>query len=118
MPQAARRQQSYSRTYGYPSAYSYTDVPVRVVPTQHPRKRIQDALKPKKTQRKKVNPIAQFISLALLACIGYFILPVAFNDITVPLITGKQKYSNVRTNYYKMMFPTKSYLHNTIFSFI
>lgn len=117
MPQAARKQQSYSRTYGYPRAYSYTDVPVKAVPTKHPKKRIQNAIKAKnKTQRKRVNPIAQFISLTILACIGYFILPTAFNDITMPLLTGKQKYSHVKTNYYKMLFPTTNYMHNTIFN--
>ncbi|MBR1943100.1 serine hydrolase [bacterium] len=113
MPQMARKQQSYTRNYGYPQAYSYADVPVRTVPVR-PKKRIQNAIQPKK--RKKVNPFARIISLALLACIGYFIIPKAFHDISLPLLKGKHNYSNVKADYYNILFPTTNYLSNTIFN--
>ena len=117
MPQMARKQQSYSRNYGYPQAYSYADVPLRAVPVKRPTKRIENALQPKKKlKKKKVNPVAQFISLTFLACIGYFILPTAFHDITLPLLTGKQNYSHIKADYYNMLFPTTNYMSNTTFN--
>lgn len=108
MPQALKKQTSYSN-YGYPRAYSYVDVPTQ------PKKRVQNALHSKKVKKKKVNPIARFISLSILFCIGYFILPVAFHDISMPLLTGKQNNADIKTDYYNLMFPTTNYLSNTLF---
>ncbi len=117
MPQMARKQKSYARNYGYPQAYSYTDVPMRVLPVKHPKKKIEDALtSQKKLKKRKINPLSQLISLSLLACIGYFILPTAFHDITLPLLTGKQNYSHVKADYYNMLFPTTNYMSNTTFN--
>lgn len=118
MPQRAV-QESYRRSYGYPQTYSYVDVPERrfkpvqnPIHHQTPRKRIQDARKPNK---KKKNLLASLISLSFMFLIGYYVLPFAFHRISLPLITGKQNYSNIKTNYYNLMFPTSKYLHNTIF---
>ena len=98
------------RNYSYPQAYSYVDVPVR---TAKKRKRIQNAIQPKK--RKRINPFAQLISMIFFACVGYFILPVAFHDISLPIFTGKQNYSHIKTDYYNLLYPTSNYLSNTIF---
>ena len=112
MPKTAKKQ-SYSRSYSYPQAYSYADVPLRAVP----KKRVQNALQhQKKLKKKKVNPIAQLLSLTILACIGYFILPTAFHDISLPLLTGRQNYSNIKADYYNILFPTTNYMHNTTFN--
>ncbi len=117
MPQRAV-QESYRRSYGYPQTYSYVDVPERKLrpvqnPIHHqtPGKRIQDARKPKK----KKNLFASLISLSFMFLIGYYVLPFAFHRISLPLLTGRQNYSNIKTNYYNLMFPTSKYLHNTIF---
>ncbi len=117
MPQRAV-QESYRRSYGYPQTYSYVDVPERKLrpvqnPIHHqaPRKRIQDARKPKK----KTNLFASLISLSFMFLIGYYVLPFAFHRISLPLLTGKQNYSNIKADYYHLMFPTSRYLHNTIF---
>lgn len=113
MSQALKRQQQYSRSYGYPRAYSYTDVPTQV---QKPRRKtVQNALHSKK-KKKRVNPFATIISMTFMFCIGYFILPVAFHDISLPLLTGKQNNSNIKTDYYNLMFPTTNYLSNTLFN--
>lgn len=114
MPQVARKQ-SYSSSYAHPQAYSYADVPVSV-PVRHSQKRVQNAVRKQKQRKRKVNPIAQLITLTFLACIGYFILPTAFHDITMPLLQGKQNYENVKADYYNILFPTTNYLNNTIFN--
>lgn len=117
MPQRAV-QENYRRSYGYPQTYSYVDVPERRLrpvqnPIHHqtPRKRIQDARKPKK----KKNLLASLISLSFMFLIGYYVLPFAFHRISLPLLTARQNYSNIKANYYDLMFPTSKYLHNTIF---
>lgn len=120
MPQRAV-QENYRRSYGYPQTYSHVDVPTRRLrpvqpvqnPIQHqaPKKRIQDARKPKK----KKNLLASLISLSFMFLIGYYVLPYAFHRISLPLLTGRQNYSNIQTDYYHLMFPTSKYLHNTIF---
>lgn len=117
MPQRAV-QENYRRSYGYPQTYSHVDVPTRRLrpvqnPIHHqaPRKRIQDARKP----RRKKNLLASLISLSFMFLIGYYVLPYAFHRISMPLLTGKQNYSNIKTDYYHLMFPTSKYLHNTIF---
>lgn len=120
MPQRAV-QENYRRSYGYPQTYSHVDVPTRRLrpvqpvqnPIQHqaPKKRIQDARKPKR----KKNPLASLISLSFMFLIGYYVLPYAFHRISLPLLTGRQNYSNIQTDYYHLMFPTSKYLHNTIF---
>ena len=117
MPQRAV-QENYRRSYGYPQTYSYVDVPERrLKPVQNPihhqtpRKRIQDARKPKK----KKNLLASLISLSFMFLIGYYVLPFAFHRISLPLLTARQNYSNIKANYYNLMFPTSKYLHNTIF---
>lgn len=117
MPQRAV-QENYRRSYGYPQTYSYVDVPERrLKPVQNPihhqtpRKRIQDARKPKK----KKNLLASLISLSFMFLIGYYVLPFAFHRISLPLLTARQNYSNIKANYYDLMFPTSKYLHNTIF---
>ena len=116
MPQRAV-QESYRRSYGYPQTYSYVDVPERKLrpvqnPIHHqaPRKRIQDARKPKK----KTNLFASLISLSFMFLIGYYVLPFAFHRISLPLLTGKQNYSNIKADYYHLMFPTSRYLANTL----
>ncbi len=120
MPQRAI-QENYRRSYGYPQTYSHVDVPTRRLrpvqpvqnPIQHqaPKKRIQDARKPKR----KKNLLASLISLSFMFLIGYYVLPYAFHRISLPLLTGRQNYSNIQTDYYHLMFPTSKYLHNTIF---
>lgn len=120
MPQRAV-QENYRRSYGYPQTYSHVDVPTRRLrpvqpvqnPIQHqaPKKRIQDARKPKR----KKNLLAALISLSFMFLIGYYVLPYAFHRISLPLLTGRQNYSNIQTDYYHLMFPTSKYLHNTIF---
>jgi len=117
MPQRAV-QENYRRSYGYPQTYSYVDVPERrLKPVQNPihhqtpRKRIQDARKPKK----KKNLLASLISLSFMFLIGYYVLPFAFHRISLPLLTARQNYSNIKANYYDLMFPTSKYIHNTIF---
>lgn len=109
MPQTARKQ-NYIQYYGYPQAYSYVDVPVR---KKRPVKRIQDA---RKIQRKKTNPIAKLITLSFLACIGYFILPTVFHQVSMPILTGKQNYSHIKIDYYSLALPTTNYLSNTTFN--
>jgi len=111
MPQMAHNKAIKTiRNYAYPQAYSYVNVPVR---TTRPRKQVQNAIQPKK--RKRINPLAQLVSMIFFACVGYFVLPTMFHDITIPLFTGKQNYSHIKADYYKILFPTTNYLSNTIF---
>ncbi|MBR2526739.1 serine hydrolase [bacterium] len=110
MPQMARRQYIQSRNYGYPQAYSYVDVPVR---TSKKRKTVQNALH-KNSKKKRINPIAQLISMIFFGCVGFFVIPTAFHDISLPLFTGKQNYSHIKADYYKILFPTTNYLSNNI----
>lgn len=110
MPQALRKE-SYVRNYNnYPQTYSYVDVPVRKRHVQAPKKPLH---RNKKT--KKRNLFASLISLITLGLIAYYILPFTFHRISLPLLTGKQNYSNVSMNYYNLLFPTSRYLNNTIF---
>lgn len=117
MPQAVRRQSTNTRRgYGYPQAYSYVDVPTT---KQRPRKTIQNArdlVNKKQKRKRRVNPFATLITLSFMFCIGYFVLPVVFHQISMPLLTGKQNYSYIKTNYYNLMFPTTNYLSNTSFN--
>ena len=113
MPQAARKQ-NYSQSYGYEQSYSYVYTPIE---TKQPVKIVQDSRKLRKIkQQKKSNPLAKLITLSFLACIGYFILPTVFHQVSMPILTGKQNHSNVKVDYYKFALPTTSYLSNTIFN--
>ncbi len=114
MPQVARNQSSYTRRYASPQAYSYTDVPVRKLT---PKKNVQPAVKARKQKKqKKQNPLSFLFSMVILFAIGYYILPTVFHNISLPLFTGKQNYSNIKADYYNLMFPTSNYLSNTIFN--
>ena len=110
MPKMAQKQINTIRNYANPQAYSYVNVPIKTTRT---RKRIQNAVQPKK--RKRFNPLAQLVSMIFFACVGYFIIPTVFHDISLPLLTGKQNYSHIKTDYYNLLFPTTNYLSNTIF---
>lgn len=112
MPQLAKREIKHLRDYSYPQAYSYVDAPQKKHVRALPKKSVKPAVKPKK----KVNLFSKLITLSFLFCIGYFILPTTFHDISLPLLTGKQNYANVKADYYNILFPTRNYLSNTMFN--
>jgi len=132
---------TYQRNYGYerltsqparqsfaqPSAqyprqtYGHVASPVRPQSNPLPRKRV--------LRKKKTNPFAQILSLALLAVLGVYVLPVGYNKIARPLINMKPNYQEVQLNHHDLMrgkffdgtdtaellSPTINYLSNDLF---
>lgn len=97
MPRLARDyryEQNYGN-YGYPRPYPQVVTPVRPAPQPVRRKKVV-------RKRKKVNPIAQLISLTLLALIGIYVLPFSFDRISKPLLFG-HSYKEVQISSFDMM---------------
>ena len=111
MPPVARKIK-HLNDYSYPQAYSYMDLPKRQNLKVLPKKTVTPAVKP----RKKQNIIPKLISLSILFSIAYFILPVTFHDICLPIFTGKQNNADIKADYYNILYPTKNYLSNAMFN--
>lgn len=125
MAQNYRNQYQYSREYyqsrttkrtGYPrSTQSYTQTPLRK--TQQPQRHnhIPNRIRRKKVTRKTTFSFkiffANIILLSLLSLIGYFILPVGFNNITKPLFLGENN-KEITFNAREILFPTLNYMSN------
>lgn len=128
MPRAARDYE-YRGNYGYgntnpqpynnayPQAYPqpYTQSYPRPYPVSTPRPNLQPVRR-KKVQRrkKKTNPIARMIWLAMLALIAIYPLPYGFDKITKPLLFGPS-YKEVKVDYNQLYSPTVNYLSNDLF---
>lgn len=126
MPRAARDYE-YMGNYGYgntnpqPRQYSYPQAYPRPYPVSTPQSNpyTRPDLQPvrrKKTQhkKKKINPIARMIWLAMLALIAIYPLPYGYNKITKPLLFGPT-YKEVKVNYNQLYSPTVNYLSNDLF---
>src|SRR5574344_816755 len=107
MPRMAR-DYNYQNDYRYQSLYPHAVAPVKfgtITTKSHNRRRIQ---------RKKVNPIARLISLALLCLLGIFVLPFGFNSVSKQIIFGAP-YKNVQVDVQDTMNPTLKYFSNDMF---
>ncbi len=101
-----------AKGYKYQSSYGYQRPYPEVVAPTKPQLR---PVKPKKVmRRKKTNPFAQLLSLALLTVLGIYILPYGYDRISKPLILGPS-YPEVRVNYQELLSPTTDYLSNDLF---
>jgi len=105
MPRTARDYQYQQTNYGYQRPYPQVVAPVRQRPQPVKRKKV--ARKP------KTNPIAQLVSLSLLALIGFFVIPVGFERISKPLFFGSP-YQEVKVDYHQLIKPTSNYLSNDL----
>ena len=101
-----------AKGYKYQSSYGYQRPYPQVVAPTKPQLR---PVNPKKViRRKKTNPFAQLLSLALLTVLGIYILPYGYDRISKPLILGPS-YPEVRVNYQELLNPTTDYLSNDLF---
>lgn len=107
MPKTARNYQYQQPNYGYARPYPRVVTPVRPQPQPVKRKKVTKRVR-------KTNPIAQLISLSLLAMIGIFVLPYSFDKITSPLFFGPS-YKEVKVDAYDLLRPTVNYLSNDSF---
>ena len=116
------RQEDYRGYYkqgGYRTNHSnvvrnYTQAPIRKhqqTPLQRP---VPVKPRKKKTAKRKnsfKSFVANFILLSLLCLLGYFVLPIGFNDITTPLFMGERN-KNITFNAREILFPTLNYMSN------
>jgi len=105
MPRTARDYQYEQQNYGYARPYPQIVTPVRTRPQPVRRKKV--------VRKPKVNPIAQLLSLSLLALIGFFVIPVGFDRISKPLFFGSP-YQEVKVDYHQLIKPTSNYLSNDL----
>lgn len=105
MPKLAR-DYHYQNNYGYQRPYPQVVRPARPQVQPVPRKRV--------LKKKKVNPFAQIISLALLFLIGFFVLPYGYDRISKPLLFGAP-YKEVKVDYNEILNPINDYLSNDLF---
>lgn len=130
MPRAARDYE-YRGNYGYgnTNSQSYNQAYPRPYPVSPPQRTPQSnphrnpytrpdlqPVRRKKTQRKKkkINPIAKMIWLAMLGLIAIYPLPYGYEKISKPLLFGPS-YKEVKVNYNKLYTPTVDYLSNDLF---
>lgn len=106
MPKLARDYNYQQYNYGYPRPYPRVVTPVRPVP--------QPVRRRKAAKRKRVNPLAQLISLSLLVAIALFVIPFGFDRISRPLLFGPN-YQEVKVDAYEFLNPTVDYLSNDMF---
>lgn len=108
MPKSVSHQRHNYNNYGYQQTQSYTELPVR---------RSVPVIK-KIRKRKKINPFKKFFSsiilLGITVLIGYYVLPFSFDRLSKPLLFG-HNYSQIKTDYYELAFPTTNYLSNDLF---
>jgi len=120
MPELARKYEE--RYYSSPTRYQYAKSTLRPVPpqTQHGFSKSVAAahkVQPRVRNDKKIkrnNLIARVISSTIMMVIGFCILPIGFKNITGSMFT-KSPYPGIKTDYQKLVFPTRNYLHNTWF---
>ena len=105
-PQPYTQQYSQQRTSQQQSRQAYGHVATPVRPQLRP--------VPKRRVKKKTNPIAQLISLALMAVFALYVLPVGYDRISKPLIFGPS-YKEVQVDYNELLTPTVNYLSNDLF---
>lgn len=114
MPKLARQSQQYQyqqQNYGYTRPYPQVVTPIR--PKAKPPKSVP--IKRKKiVKRKKVNPIANLISLSMIVLLGIFVIPFGFDRISKPLFFGPN-YKEVQVDCYELLQPTINYLSNDLF---
>lgn len=103
-PPQAPQHNSYQRTQQRPNQYGNVATPVR--PQARP---VQ-----KRRVKKKSNPFAQIISLAMMAVFALYVLPVGYDKISKPLIFGPS-YKEVQVDYNELLTPTVNYLSNDLF---
>lgn len=122
MPRAARDYE-YRVNYGYGNTnpQSYNQAYPRPYPISTPQgtphtRPSSTPVRRRKTQRKKkkINPIARMIWLAMLALIAIYPLPYGYDKITKPLLFGPS-YKEVKVNYNQLYSPTVNYLSNDLF---
>lgn len=106
MPKTAR---NYIRDgyYAYQRPYPEIVSPSRpkLQPVQ-PRKRAR--------KKKKTNPIAQIVSLTMMALLGIYVIPYGFNTISKPLLFGAP-HSEVKADMNEIYQPTSNYIYNETF---
>lgn len=102
-----------AREYTHRSDIGYRPYPQTVTPIKQRPKTKQYA--PKKVLRKKkTNPLRGLISLAMLALIGFYVLPFGFDRIARPLIFG-DPYKDIKVDNTQLLSPTINYLSNDLF---
>lgn len=115
MPELAR---NYEERYYYREEIRSRNVHPKTYNTPYTKNNITRIRKPlpKKNDAKikRNQTISRVISMSLMLCIGLFILPSGFKNITGSMFS-KSPYPNVKTDYRKLVFPTQNYLHNDLF---
>lgn len=119
LAQVNRQQKYIDRRYSYNTGYSQSPVK-KAVYNQYPQ--INPQVRKRKRQKaKKVNLltsikyfIANFILLALLSAIAYFVMPLGFNRLTKPIFLGKN-YDYLTYDTQSVVFPTLNYMSNDWF---
>lgn len=112
---------TYQSNYGYqrphpqPSHLIYPQTVTPLRPQTKPQSRPDLRPVPKKVQqRKKTNPFAKFVSLALMALIAIYPIPYGYHRISEPLLFGAN-YKEVKVDYNELLNPTVNYLSNDLF---
>lgn len=105
MPKLAR-DYNYQNNYGYQRPYPQVVRPARPQLQPVPGKRV--------LKKKRVNPFAQILSLALLFLIGFYVLPYGYDRISKPLLFGAP-YKEVKVDYNEILNPINDYLANDWF---
>lgn len=123
-----------SNPYRYPQQNAATPIRPQARPQARPhlqpqaQPHIQPLPQRRVLRKKKTNPVAQFISFAILALLAIYVLPVGYERISKPFIFGPN-YQEVKLNHHDLMrgkffdgtdtqellTPTINYLSNDLF---
>jgi beta-lactamase class A len=112
MPKLARDYTEYYsnyRTSSYSNVYNYA-----TYANEHRSyySELREQNRPHKKNVKKKNPVQVMVSLAVVSCILFCVLPYSFNKVT-KAIFAPTPYKNIKTDMHQLAFPTHNYLANT-----
>lgn len=111
MPKQARNY-NYQSAYGYQRPYPQIVTPIR--PALKPVPKTPQKIQQRVLKKKKVNPFANLISLAILLVVGIYPIQFGWERIAKPLFFG-ESYKEVQVDTHELLTPTVNYLSNDLF---
>lgn len=116
MPMKQARNYNYQSAYGYQRPYPQIVAPVRpaLKPVPKPVPKTPQKTQQRVLKKKKNNPFAQLVSLAMLVIIGIYPIQFGWERIAKPLFFG-ESYKEVQVDTAELLTPTVNYLSNDLF---
>lgn len=102
------------RNYNYFNDGSYNNLYEQFYLKELNQRKIQPIRRRTVKKQKKNNPVSKIISFLLLFFLLFFVLPFSFRNYIVGIFPYNSS-KMLRVDYYKLMFPTHSYLYKDLF---